>query len=304
MAGPLTLSVVIANYNRLDWLQKCLSALEAQPAGMQDRFEVVLVDDGSAAPVVDYIKAYAPNYKFTYILQKNRGPAVARNRGTEAAAGDYIAYIDNDSVAPQDWMERAFEAIAMIKGKVVGINGRIIPYPSEAAATQFAGTLETISEQSLLGRLLYPYNKGNTNNLIYAKKPVLDVGGFDEGYPYPAFEDADLAFRLAKKGLVLGDYDRLRIFHPNETEWKILKKKFVMHGVSVRRFTSKFIFRYPFSVLFILAVNFWALALFLPISPLFIIGGKASAWQARFLRSWYTFQGLLKGRVAFQSKNS
>lgn len=300
----IELSLVIANYNRLEWLRRCFEALEQQNAALRPRFEVVLVDDGSRAETHAFLESYRPPFALQILKQKNQGPAVARNAGTRAAHGAFVAYIDNDTCLFPEWMDVALlEELPRLQGSVVGVNGRIVPYPDPSLATPLTETLDRMAERGRLYKLLYPYNHGNTNNLIYRKQPLLDAGLFDEGFRYPAFEDADLAFRLAKRGLHLIDSDRLRAYHPSEMDWKVLRKKYLMHGHSLRRFSAKHGRRYPLSVAFLIGVSLKGLAN-APLLPLAAAGSGATEAKARFMRSLYTLKGFVTREVDFQSKNA
>lgn len=301
----IELSLVIANYNRLEWLKRCFAALEAQPQSYRPRFEVVLVDDGSREDTHAWLDAYRAPFNLQVIKQKNGGPAKARNAGTRAAKGAFIAYIDNDTCLFPEWMQIALEEeLPKLTGDVVGVNGRIIPYPDPSLATPLTETLDRMDVRSRLYKLLNPYNHGNTNNLIYRKQPLLDVGVFDEGFRYPAFEDADLAFRLAKRGLRIIDSDRLRAYHPSEMSWQVLRKKYLMHGSSLRRFSGKHVKQYPFSVALLLGVNFRSLVMYAPLAPVFALREGASERRTRFMRSLYTLKGFVSRNLDFQSKNA
>ena len=92
------LSVIIPIYNTEKYLRDCIESILAQTF---TDFELILVDDGSA----DRSGAICDEYcqldgRIKVIHQKNGGVTVARKRGTEAASGDYISFIDSD-----DWIE-------------------------------------------------------------------------------------------------------------------------------------------------------------------------------------------------------
>src|SRR2546430_900621 len=89
------LSVVIPTYNRKENLLRTLDALARQtlPA---DRFEVVVVSDGSTDGSAEAVHARAHGYRLRYLEQANGGPSVARNHGARAACGDLIVYLDDD----------------------------------------------------------------------------------------------------------------------------------------------------------------------------------------------------------------
>jgi glycosyltransferase involved in cell wall biosynthesis len=86
-------SVIIPTFNRLELLRQALNSLKlsAEPIG-----EVILVDDGSTDGTIDFIKKN--NSQVILIKQLNQGPGAARNRGIEAATGEYIAFLDSDDL--------------------------------------------------------------------------------------------------------------------------------------------------------------------------------------------------------------
>jgi glycosyltransferase involved in cell wall biosynthesis len=95
----MNISVVIPSYNRKALLLRTLAALRAQtlPA-----LEVIVADNGSS----DGSREAAAAAGARVVLEGERGPAAARNRGAEAAAGDIIAFLDDDSAPEADWLER------------------------------------------------------------------------------------------------------------------------------------------------------------------------------------------------------
>jgi len=100
MVTAMFVSVVIPTYNRLPILRRCLEALEQQRiAPPLDRYEVVLVDDGSTDDTVDWLDAHATAFPHLRLIRQDHlGPAEGRNRGVEEARGDVIVFIDSDLV--------------------------------------------------------------------------------------------------------------------------------------------------------------------------------------------------------------
>jgi len=100
------LSVVIPTYNRLPILRQCLEALERQElAAPIERFEVVLVDDGSTDDTVVWLEANAASLPHLRLIRQDHGgPAEGRNRGVEQARGDVVVFIDSDLVVLPDFL--------------------------------------------------------------------------------------------------------------------------------------------------------------------------------------------------------
>src|SRR5581483_3099817 len=102
---------------------------EPPPGG----FEVVVVDDGSPAEdgvagVLDAAAADFPVPLRWVSLEQNAGPAVARNRAWRMAAGEWIAFTDDDCRPRPDWLVRLLAAADRAGGAEV-VQGRTEPDP-------------------------------------------------------------------------------------------------------------------------------------------------------------------------------
>jgi glycosyltransferase involved in cell wall biosynthesis len=91
MSQPLV-SVIVPAYNGERYLALALKSVFEQ--GYR-RFEVIVVDDGSVDHTSDITKSFP---EIRYIHQANQGVAVARNVGIDAAAGEFIAFLDQDDL--------------------------------------------------------------------------------------------------------------------------------------------------------------------------------------------------------------
>src|SRR5258707_10281865 len=98
------LSVVIPTYNRCASLRRLLDALARQTLSA-DRFEVIVVDDGSSDGTRELLRTLKTPYALVSIEQPNQGPGAARNRGVRAASGDLILFLDDDVVPMDDLLD-------------------------------------------------------------------------------------------------------------------------------------------------------------------------------------------------------
>ena len=90
----MKLSIIIPIYNVEDTLRRCLGSVLGQ---MDDRMEVIIVDDGStdtSRQIAEQMTAGRTDCRF--IRQANKGLSAARNAGIEAATGEYITFTDSD----------------------------------------------------------------------------------------------------------------------------------------------------------------------------------------------------------------
>lgn len=88
------ISFIITYYNiPLDMLQQCIESIMSLDLHPEER-EIILVDDGSPINPKAVVEKYGSS--IVYIKQENRGVAIARNRGLDAAQGSHIQFVDAD----------------------------------------------------------------------------------------------------------------------------------------------------------------------------------------------------------------
>ena len=100
--NPLV-SVVIVNYNGKEYIDRCLKAV---CKSRYTNIEIIVVDNGSEDGSIEILNEYErKNNNIRSIrLNINYGPAYARDRGVNETGGDYLAFLDNDTVPDPDWL--------------------------------------------------------------------------------------------------------------------------------------------------------------------------------------------------------
>ncbi|MFM7360809.1 MAG: glycosyltransferase family 2 protein [Cyanobium sp.] len=192
------LSVVIPTYNRLPILRKCLAALEQQRLEAPlDRYEVVLVDDGSTDDTVRWLDANATRLPHVRLIrQEHGGPAEGRNRGVEAAHGDVIVFIDSDLVVTSDFLlchARALEAEWRRSGERLCF--------TYGAVINTANFDDPTSEPHKPTDLSWAYFA--TGNVAIDRRVLERSGLFDTGFRLYGWEDLELGERLRRMGVRL-----------------------------------------------------------------------------------------------------
>ena len=111
-------SIIIPAYNAEDFLPRCLDTIFSQEF---TDYEVIVIDDGSTDGTAALLGSY-PQLKV--IHQENQGMATARNRGLDAAQGDYILFVDSDD----ELMPQALSSLAPhLNGEdIIGFGTRIL----------------------------------------------------------------------------------------------------------------------------------------------------------------------------------
>ena len=192
------LSVVIPTYNRLPILRKCLAALAGQRIESPlERYEVVLVDDGSTDDTVRWLDANAallPHVRL--IRQEHGGPAEGRNRGVAAAEGDVIVFIDSDLVVRDDFLlchARALDAQWRRRGDRLCF--------TYGAVINTANFNDPTSEPHKPTDLSWAYFA--TGNVAIDRRVLERSGLFDTGFRLYGWEDLELGERLRRMGVRL-----------------------------------------------------------------------------------------------------
>jgi glycosyltransferase involved in cell wall biosynthesis len=213
-------SVVIPTYERLDVLPEVLAALEGQRGA--PAFEVILVDDGSGDGTAELLEAYRGPLALIFLRQPHRGPAAARNLGVERARGELIAFLGDDTVPAGDWLARHVAAHAARADRQPLA---VIGYTAWHPRMRLTSFLRYINDHGLqFGYALIddaenvPFNFFYTSN-ISLPRDLLRREPFDLGFPYAAWEDIELSYRLRRHGLSMVYEPAARVAHHHPTDF-------------------------------------------------------------------------------------
>ncbi|MCY4145325.1 MAG: glycosyltransferase family 2 protein [Chloroflexi bacterium] len=106
MTAP-RLSVIIPNWNGKHYLGPCLASLRAQT---QSNIEIIIVDNASTDGSQRFVKAGYSDLRLIELPQ-NLGFTGACNRGMRAAAGEFVALLNNDTEADKNWAAEVIKAL-------------------------------------------------------------------------------------------------------------------------------------------------------------------------------------------------
>lgn len=200
MTATVTASVVIVSRHRPDALRRCLTGVGQL---WHPRFEIVVVADSAA--LADLPADLRPRIKTVACDQPNI--AVARNLGIAAAAGDIVAFIDDDAVPEPTWLDRltapfADDTVAATGGHVRSRDGFALQWRGSLVDAQArrlpldVGDLPVRVMQTA-GRAL----KTEGTNMAFRRSVLAQLGGFDPAFPF-YLDETDLNLRLAATGAV------------------------------------------------------------------------------------------------------
>jgi GT2 family glycosyltransferase len=214
------LSVILVNFNDRAHLPACLGSLEKALSGLSA--EVILVDNRSGDGSPELVKASFPGVTLIENDQ-NVGFPKANNLGFRHSRGEFILFLNTDTVVPADAPARL---LAEIKARPeAGAVGPALVQPNGRFQVSFGKSVGFFSEmrQKLILNPYYgialrhsgrPRAVGWLSGACFlARREALQAAGlFDEGY-FLYFEDIDLCRRMAEKGFSLVLYPGVRVFH-------------------------------------------------------------------------------------------
>jgi Glycosyl transferase family 2 len=196
----IEVSVVIPTYNRPDLLARATaSCLDQQ--GFDAPYEIIIVDnnpEGSARASVEEMAGRSP-VPIRYVGEPRSGISYARNAGVAAAAGRYIAFLDDDEEADPGWLAAHLEAIRRFGADLVvgpvhacfppGI-GPVGPYPRD----KFSREMPLPTGASM------PRIPGIGNTLLNRERCFVDPEPFDLRLGLTGGEDTLFLRQLLRRG--------------------------------------------------------------------------------------------------------
>ncbi len=190
--------------------------------------EVIVVDDGSREKFKSQKSKVESRKQETLrvvTLHKNMGPAVARNRGVDAARGKFVVFLDSDVELFADALANLAK-IYTDDPDVVAVTGVWVKQQrSKAFFPNFKALRDWsywINERDKSG-----YYFLFSTRIASIKKSVFQrLGGFDEKYPAPLVEDIELTYRIARRYAIIFA-PNVRVRHEFESFWPIAKKYFL-----------------------------------------------------------------------------
>ena len=195
LADPL-ISVVIPSFNRANVITAAIQSVLMQDL---ERFELLVVDDGSSDGTLAVVQAIGDPRLGLYRMARNSGAPAARNAGARLARSPLIAFQDSDDEWRQGLLGAHVAALATHDVSFCQLEQR---YGDVATLYPTAGWQ---LPASMLEELLVT-NHISTQTLAVRREAFMAVGGFDPAMP--RLQDWDLVLRLAVAGCSFAYVDR------------------------------------------------------------------------------------------------
>ena len=242
LPDDVSVSVVVATFDRPDDLRNCLHHLQAQQTNRS--VEIVVVDNhpesGLTAPVVQ-------DFPGVVLVQESRqGLAYGRNAGFVASSGDILIATDDDVTVPPDWIEHLIPPFT--RPDVMIVNGNVLPIELEDASQQ------AFENYGGLGRGFEPFEVDGSWYDLFPHKPSPtwslgatanaafrasifhhpDIGLMDEalgpGMPSGVGEDTYVFYKVLKAGYTIVYNPKAFVWHKHRKTRQALERQ--LYGYS------------------------------------------------------------------------
>lgn len=290
--NTIDLSIVIVNFNGSKYLVPLLKSILASKI---KNYEIVVVDNGSMIRDLSEVDLYistAKNIKLIK-LHKNYGPACARNIGVKNSSGQYLSFLDNDTLVDKNWANEALKYFKIHKkvgviqcklllesdhqkidyvGEYLGSNGFLV---QECPAGQ-----KDIGQFNKSKKILAAKSAG-----MFIRRKTFDLaGGFDDDY-FIYVEETDLGWRSWLVGYEVHFLPTSIVYHHFGTSTLILGQENAsnlakFHGPKnyittlIKNLSLPSLVRVlPIHVFLWLGLSTYRLLSFKPLDTIYMVGG-------------------------------
>lgn len=229
--GRLTLSIIIVSYNTRQLLDDCLASIRAAEVP-EGGLEVIVVDNASQDGSQEMVQNEYPEVCLL-ALAENLGFSAANNRGTAVSHGEYILFLNSDTVVEPDALSkpvaymRQHPQVGALTARLMYPNGQRDPdnhrgFPTPwNAVCHFSGLGKLLPNEPRVNGYFQTYADFNQIHAVdviagsYMLMPrfvVDDLGGWDETYFFYG-EDIDFCYRINQAGYQIVYYPHVTVLH-------------------------------------------------------------------------------------------
>ena len=218
-------SIIIVNYNGKILLEKCL---ESVFKANYKNFEVIVVDNNSTDDSVNFITKYYPSI-ILLKLNKNKGFAEPNNIAAKIATGEYLLFLNNDTIVTPDFISEMIPIIE--KDDKIAICQSLLLKPDKSidSSGDFIDHLGVVYNSTTKINDVRKISSARGASMLIRKKIFGILEGFDEKF-FVSFEDVDLGWRTWMIGYKVILVPQSVVYHIGSQTIKSKKSEIAFHG--------------------------------------------------------------------------
>ena len=221
-SNPLV-SIIIPSFNNVDYLHQCLDSIKKFTTLS---YELIIIDNNSDRATKEFLSSLQnTTIQFN---KKNVGFGNACNQGASKAKGEFILFLNNDTIVTKNWLSSLtyimdkYPLAGAVGGKILDFNGLI---------QEAGGLVNKRGDCEILGSSKKPDHPNfsyirivdhcTAACLLVRKKAFNEVGGFDDRYSPAYYEDVDLNMSLRNAGYAIYYQPKSIVYHNQHTSSSI-----------------------------------------------------------------------------------
>ena len=249
----MKLSIIIVSYNVKEWLANCLHALGK--ACEKINAEIFVVDNASTDGSKAYLEYQFPNVHFKW-NKTNIGFAKANNSVLNELSGEYILFLNPDTLIPEDALLKCLDffnrhddcgALGVYmqdgEGHFLKESKRGFPSPS-TSFFKFMGLSKIFPRSKTFAKYYEGHLDPHKHHIVdvlsgafmmVPKKVIQKTGGFDEDY-FMYGEDIELSYQINQWGYKNYYYPEVKIIHfknKSASQDQLASKKYFFDAMSI-----------------------------------------------------------------------
>ena len=207
----LNISVCICTFRRPS-VCKTIESIAGQKLDPNIRFEVIVVDNDVEPSARSYVEETAVRFKdlaLTYVHAPARNISIARNACLDTAQGEWIAFIDDDEFAADDWLQDHYDA-ATKNALDISFGPVVSLYPDHTPDWIRALDLHSISVGDRR-----PILTGHTSNVFFRRlHPAMKSRRFSEKRGRSGGEDTQFFHECHLAGVKIDETKSALVYEP------------------------------------------------------------------------------------------
>jgi len=230
----IKLSVIVCTYNRDQYIHDTLGHLNKQTCP-GERYEVLIIDNNSTDQTEEICRNFIQTEaagNFFYFKEIRQGNTFARNRGIRESRGQYLAFVDDDAMASENYCENIIEYFDR-NPDVSVVGGKITPVYEKTEPDWMTPFLWPLVAGLDLGNKIRPFKKSKYPlgaNMAFRAGVFEKYGYFDENIgKRPGLleggDEKELIYRIRK--------DHVKVFY--------LPQMHVRHMIPIARLQKDYI---------------------------------------------------------------
>jgi GT2 family glycosyltransferase len=204
----ILISIVICTADRSASLQKTIQSLNYIN---NNTFEVIVVDASANENTLEMLNLIKKDFNFSIKIFRasHKNLSISRNIGIQKSSGKIIAFIDDDAIPPNDWLDKLISTYSLYGDKCAGVGGTVRDMTTLNYPLQYHQGITNIISNTIpirSGDVInynqeqgFWYNGLMGTNSSYRKEFLEKINGYDEFFEY-FLDETDVCLRLIQAG--------------------------------------------------------------------------------------------------------